>query len=83
MSRTTITLTPEAESVIRRRMSERGVSFKVAVNDAIVESVSSATRRFETPVFDLGEPFVNLDKALRLAGDLEDDEIIRKMRLGK
>jgi hypothetical protein len=31
----------------------------------------------------MGVPLVNLDKALQLAGELEDLEIIRKMRLGK
>jgi hypothetical protein len=28
-------------------------------------------------------PGVNLDKALRLAGEMEDAEIVRKLELGK
>ena len=32
-----------------------------------------------TPTFALGEPRLDLDKALGLAAQLEDDEIIRKL----
>jgi hypothetical protein len=28
-------------------------------------------------------PGINLDKALRVAGELEDEEILRKMSMGK
>ena len=30
----------------------------------------------------MGESRVNLDRALQIAGDLEDDELVRKMRTG-
>lgn len=35
------------------------------------------------PVFDLGKPSVDLDKALRLAGEMEDEETLRKMGAGE
>jgi hypothetical protein len=33
--RTTVTLDADTEELLRRRMRERGVSFKVALNEAI------------------------------------------------
>lgn len=33
--RTTVTLDPDTEALVRRRMTERGATFKQAVNDAI------------------------------------------------
>lgn len=83
--RTTITLDPDTEAIVRRRMRERGVSFKEAVNDSIRDgNVGAAPREgFRTEPADLGVPAVNLDRALRLAGELEDEELVRKMRAGK
>lgn len=81
--RTTVTLDPDAEQLLRRRMRERGVSFKVALNDAIREALGGGpSGSFRTPTRDLGIPTVNLDRALALAGDLEDEERLRKMRAG-
>lgn len=84
--RTTVTLDPDAEAILRRRMRERGVSFKQALNDAIREaSTTRAVGRevFRTTTARLGLPAVNLDRALQLAADLEDEELIRRMRVGK
>ena len=48
-------------------------------------AAKSETRRRNPPrpVFELGKPLVNLDKALRLAAEMEDEEILRKMEAGK
>lgn len=82
--RTTVTLDPDTEQIIRRRMRERGVSFKEALNDAIRNGARgpAASSRFRTLTAQMGESKVNLDRALQLAADLEDDELIRKMRSG-
>jgi hypothetical protein len=82
--RTTVTLDPDVEQIIRRRMRERKQSFKEALNDAIRAGVTAqATRRpFRTKVGAMGEPAVNLDRALQLAGELEDEELVRRMRTG-
>lgn len=83
--RTTVTLDGDVEATIRRLMAERGLSFKQVLNDAIRAGTQSTTRQpvQYTTVRDLGAPRVNLDAALQLAGQLEDDELIRKMHLGK
>lgn len=83
--RTTITLDEDSQAVIRRLMRERGLTFKQAVNEAIRAGSASKTRRpaARTRVFDMGEPRVDIDKALRLAADLEDEALIRKLAIRK
>ena len=83
--RTTVTLDADTERLVRQRMKERGVSFKQALNDAIREGMGAArvTSRFRTPTARLGVPAVNLDRALQLAAELEDEEMLRKTRGGK
>ncbi len=86
MVRTTVTLDPDVEALLRARIREQGISFKQALNDAVRAGLAQnrATERpFRQRAFAMGLPAVNLDKALQLAGDLEDEELIRKLRLGK
>lgn len=82
--RTTVTLDDDTVALIRRRMAEQGISFKEALNNAIRDGATHrpAPAAFSTRVADLGVPSVSLDRALQLAGELEDDELIRRMRLG-
>lgn len=81
--RTTVTLDADVEQLIRRRMAERQVSFKQALNEAIRDgAVGRAAAQFSTRTADLGVPSVNLDRALQIAADLEDDELIRRQRRG-
>ena len=81
--RTTVTLDPDVEAVVKREMRERGLTFKEAVNEAIRRGMtpSAAVRSF--PTYDMGEPRVDVTKALRLAGELEDDELARKLAQGR
>lgn len=82
--RTTVTLDPDTEQIVRRRMRERNISFKEAINDAIRSSVRSEVddTPFRTETASMGESTVNLDRALQVAADLEDDELLRRMRSG-
>jgi hypothetical protein len=67
-------------------MRERGVSFKQALNDAIREGLTPPVGdrpSFRTPTANMGLPSVNLDRALALAAELEDEELLRRMRAGK
>lgn len=81
MSRTTVTLTPEADSVVRRMMRERGLSFKDAVNAAIIASAADP-EPYRTPTFDLGTQ-VSLDDVTGLLGQLDDEEFLRRRELGQ
>lgn len=80
--RTTVTLDPDTEQIIRRRMREMGMSFKEALNDAIRSSVSRGPEEFRTATASMGESAVNLDRALQIVAELEDDDLIRRMRTG-
>jgi hypothetical protein len=82
--RTTVTLDPDAEQIIRERMEARGVSFKRALNDAIRESGADRLDvGFSSLTFDMGPPKIDLTKANQIAGELEDEAIIEKMRQGR
>lgn len=66
-------------------MSERGLTFKQAVNDAIRRGlVPSASASGEyTEARDLGPARINLDKALRIADELESDALSRRVAEGR
>lgn len=77
--RTTITLTPDAEAIIRRAMAERGMTFKEAVNDAIVRSARDQQPvDISWPTYDLG---IALDAAelKQMLQDLDDQEYLEKV----
>lgn len=81
--RTTVTLDSDTEQIVRRLMRERGVSFKQAINDAIREgAIGGQTPAFRTETAAMGRPHVNLDRALQVAAELEDDDVVRKMSAG-
>ncbi len=64
-------------------MRERGISFKQALNEAIRGAAKMAGRTtFRTELASMGESRVNLDRALQVAADLEDDDLVRKLRAG-
>lgn len=82
--RTTVTLDPDAEQIVRDRMAAKGVSFKRALNDAIREGVRGRVDiGFSTTTFDMGEPKVDLTHANRLVAELEDAEVVGKLREGR
>ena len=83
--RTTITLEPDVDALVKRLMRERGIGFKDAVNHAIRAGLAPGERTpFRSPTFRLGfDPSVRWDKALRLAAGLEDDELIRRLAARK
>lgn len=87
--RTTVTLEPDVEKLLRCAVRERGDSFKKVLNTALREGLSHSRRRtgkrFHQKTASMGRPVtgVNLVKTLALAAKLEDEEIVRKLELGK
>ena len=83
--RTTITLDPDVEDLIRRRMHERRATFKQVVNESLRVALrdTGPGQAFETPTFDLGAPHADLDRALALAGALEDEERLQRLAAGR
>lgn len=82
--RTTVTLDPDVEALVRQAMRERGLSFKQALNQAIRAGVANTAgakvEPFRQRSFGLGRPRVDLTKALSLAGELDDQRITRHDR---
>lgn len=86
--RTTVTLDDDVAAKLKRLARERNISFEEALNSSVRQGIERGEPKGRPyrlpPGRSLGvRPGVNLDKALRLAGEMEDEEIIRKMRLGK
>jgi Arc/MetJ family transcription regulator len=85
--RTTVTLDPDVEALIRRAMKERGLSFKEALNAALRAGLTPAKpgkRDFVQKTFALGpEQNFRWDKALAAAEAIEDEELSRKLSLRK
>jgi len=80
--RTTVTLDADTEALVRARMAATGASFKQALNDAIRDGAAGIPKQptFHTGTSAMGVPRVALEKALALAGELEDEELVRRLR---
>jgi hypothetical protein len=82
--RTTVTLEPDTEALVRELMTREGIGFKEAINRAIRLGLApSPRRRFRQRTFAMGfRPDIPYDKALQLAGDVEDRELLRGLARG-
>lgn len=85
--RTTVTLDPDVAAKLKQTARERGIPFKTALNDAVRAGLSKGSRSarpYRVPTRPMGvRPGVDLDRALSLASELEDAEIVRKLELRK
>lgn len=87
--RTTVTIDPDVEAMLQRLMKTKHLSFKEALNSALRAGLLAGlgTRPaapVKIPVFQMKQrPGLNLDKAVQLAGELEDEELLRKMAVRK
>jgi hypothetical protein len=86
--RTTVTLDPDVERLIRNAMRERAISFKAALNEAARIGLRGKGLkrggRFAQKSFRMGEAQeFRWDKALAVADAMEDEELGRKLTLRK
>ncbi|MFN8185447.1 MAG: ribbon-helix-helix protein, CopG family [Gaiellales bacterium] len=83
--RTTVTLDPDIAARLRSIARERGLPFEEVLNDALRRGLGAAgvgSRPYRVPTARLGlRPGIDLDRALRLARELEDEETVRKLEL--
>ena len=82
--RTTITLDPDLDAKLRQLARERGLSFKAVVNLVLRRGLSDGKagpgKPFRVEATALGlRPGIDFDKALTLAGELEDEHILEVM----
>ena len=87
--RTTLTIADDILREMKARAHETGVSLTRVANDVLRAGLdrraasSRPRRRYREEVADLGEPRVNLDRALALAAKLEEEETLRKLEQRK
>jgi hypothetical protein len=86
--RTTITLDADTAALVKQLMRERGLTFKEAVNEAIrrglTRSKGGDEEPFRTKSFSMGwKEGLSLDHALAIAGELEDEELARRLAARK
>jgi hypothetical protein len=83
--RTTVTLDADVDALVRKAMEEWGLSFRDALNDAVRAGLVPGPARapYRLNAQRLGRSAVPHTKALQLAAELEDEEIVRKLALGK
>jgi len=87
--RTTLTIADDILREMKARAHETGVSLTRVANDVLRAGLdrrpgaSRPRRRYREEVADLGEPRVNLDRALALAAQLEDEETLRELEQRK
>ena len=85
--RTTVTLDDDLLATLQQLAAERGGTFKDVLNATLRAGLRppgepGAVYRMPTRRMGL-RPEFDLDRALRLASDLEDDQIVRKLELRK
>lgn len=85
--RTTVTVDDDLMAALQQLARERGATFKDVLNSTVragLRPPGEAAPDYQMPTKRLGlRADLNLDKALRLASDLEDDEVVRKLELRK
>jgi hypothetical protein len=87
--RTTFAIDDDLLRDLKRRAQEERTSLTKLVNNLLRKAVNgpapSATPKkpYREKTYSLGRPLVDMTKALALASELEDEEIIRKMELRK
>jgi hypothetical protein len=74
--RTTVTLDPDVEALLRKAVRDSGEPFKQVLNRAVRDGLTAGRRGpakpFKQPTFRMGKPLVDLTKALALSADVED-----------
>ena len=85
--RTTVTLDPDVQVLLKKAMRDSDRSFKQALNDSVRAALSGAARKapapYLQPTFNMGPPLVDLTKANSLAAELEDQVLIARMAAGR
>lgn len=87
--RTTIDLDDVLLERLREAARREGVPFRAMLHRVILRGLEADPPRpdvqYQAPSFNMGQvrEGISLVKALQLAGDLEDEEIIRKLAQGR
>lgn len=83
--RTTVTLEPDVAQKLKRRMAEKKLTLKEALNQALRAGLEVEERRpkvpFKVKAHSFGfRPDIDPNKMNQLADDLEDEDLLAKLR---
>jgi hypothetical protein len=85
--RTTVRIDDDLMRLLKERARQENISLAKILNAALRRALTAERpplrKRFRQKTHNMGKPLVDLTKALALAAALEDEEILRKMALGK
>ncbi len=86
--RTTLTIEDSVDKKLKKIVSQSGKTYKEVVNETLKKGLTApkhSRRRYTLKACSLGEvnPDYDLVKSLQIADQLEDDEIVRKLKLRK
>ena len=87
--RTTVDLDPHLLKRLRAEAHRKGIPFKELLTTILQRGLKdrpeASRARYRCPTYAMGAPLasLNLDKALDIAAALEDQEVVRKLRLRK
>ncbi|MGQ0680330.1 MAG: hypothetical protein ACT4OM_11875 [Actinomycetota bacterium] len=85
--RTTVTIDPDLAAKLKQIARERSLPFKVVLNNALRAGLTkplASKNEYRMPSRAMGvRPGIDLDKALRLAAELEEAGILHKIDLRK
>lgn len=86
--RTTINLPEDLLQDLKELSRARQTSLTATVTEVLRAGLARiakppARRRYREKTYDMGVPSIDLTKALQVAAEMEDEEIIRKMKQGK
>ena len=90
MQRSTIRLDDDLMQARKERAHREAVSLTKILNRAVrewlsrdVDAIEQRKRAYREKTFDMGEPLIDLTKALQISAELEDEAIIEKVRQGR
>jgi len=83
--RTTLTIEDSVDKKLKKIASQSGKTYKEVVNETLKKGLAAPKLSKRLKACSLGEvnPEYDLVKSLQVADQLEDDEIVRKLRLRK
>lgn len=87
--RTTLRIEDDLLQELKRLARKENIPVTRLINRMLSTSLRSSQntkspkRPYREKTYDLGKPTINLDKALMIAAEMENQEIIRKLELRK
>lgn len=82
--RTTVTIDPDVEVLLKQAMREQRKAFKQVLNNALRDALGAKSTQDVVPFrqysYSLGLPNLDLTKALSLASELDDQQSIARYR---